>query len=221
MYSRGGAIPDDEAWIARACGCHVRSWRALRQRLIDAGKLILADGFLSNLRTLREIERAQGRLTASREAAEASARARRERAENEAQSNDYRDIPEATAQNPDELSPTNNYQPSYLSAENHTVTPAGAAADAASGPPAADVTAIIFSQGLDWLKSATKKPEGTCRALLGKWRKDFGSDEALISTIGAAQRHGPIDPVPWMEGAIKARNASAAPKAKTWAEQLP
>jgi len=98
MYSRGGPIPDDDAWIARACGCHVRTWRALKDRLVSAGKLIVQDGFISNSRVLREIERAQRRAKQSRDAAEASANARRESAEKDVQSHDNNDLERADAQ---------------------------------------------------------------------------------------------------------------------------
>jgi hypothetical protein len=87
--------------------------------------------------------------------------------------------------------------------------------------PSGDLSAIVFEQGVAWLKTATKKPDGACRALLGKWRKAFGADEALIAAIGTAQRLGPIEPVAWMEGAIRARNANGAAKTKTWDEHLP
>ena len=85
-----------------------------------------------------------------------------------------------------------------------------------------DLATIVFAEGLNWLRSRTGKPEGTCRKLLGKWRKDLGNDEALIAALGAAQREGVIDPVAWMEGAIKARraNGQASPRA-SWAENLP
>jgi uncharacterized protein YdaU (DUF1376 family) len=102
MYSRGGPIADDEDWIAKALTCHVRTWRALRFRLIAKGKVFLIDGKLHNARVLREIQRAEGRLKSSREAADASVKSRRERDENTAQSNDYKDIPEATASVSDE-----------------------------------------------------------------------------------------------------------------------
>lgn len=97
IYSRGGPIADDEAWIAKALTCHVRTWRAIRAQLIAKGKLIARDGMLSNGRSLREIKRAEGRLKSSRDAAEESAKTRRERAENADLSNDYNDIPEAAA----------------------------------------------------------------------------------------------------------------------------
>lgn len=204
MYSRGGPIVDDEAWIARACGCSRRTWRTLKERLVTAGKLSVSDGLISNSRTVREIERAKNRLNASRTAAEQSANARRTAAENEALSNDYNEIPEAGAQFSIELSPTNNDQPPTIKliGENHTVTPAVA------GPPAAEnVASVIFKQGVAWLQQSTGRSPESCRSLLGKWRKDFGDDAALIAALGAAQREGPINAVEWMEGAIRARTA--------------
>jgi uncharacterized protein YdaU (DUF1376 family) len=109
MYSRGGPIADDDAWIARACGCHIRTWRTLKERLIAAGKLVVRDGFISNSRVLREIEKAQRRLKQSRDAAEASANARRESAENDGQFRDNNGLEEAPARIYDEL--TTNHQP--------------------------------------------------------------------------------------------------------------
>ncbi len=123
MYSQGGAIADDDAWIARACGCHVRTWRTIKARLIAVGKLVLRDGKLSNERCLKEIERAEGRLKKSREAADKSVEARRERAVNATASNDYNEIPEAPAPISDELS--TNHQPSTTN-DQRTVPPEAA-----------------------------------------------------------------------------------------------
>ena len=69
-----------------------------------------------------------------------------------------------------------------------------------------DLAAMVFSQGLDWLKSTSGKPDTACRALLGKWRKTLGSDEALIAILGRAQREGVIEPVRWIEKALQARD---------------
>lgn len=38
--------------------------------------------------------------------------------------------------------------------------------------------------------------------MIGKWRKDHGT-EAVISALGRAQREGPVDPVPFIEGALR------------------
>jgi uncharacterized protein YdaU (DUF1376 family) len=111
MYSRGGPIADDDAWIARACGCHIRTWRSLKEKLLGAGKLVLRDGLISNSRVLREIEKAQRRLKQSREAAEASANARRDSAEDEGEAGQNNGLGEAAARIDLELSPTTNHQP--------------------------------------------------------------------------------------------------------------
>jgi uncharacterized protein YdaU (DUF1376 family) len=117
MYSRGGPIADDDAWIARSCGCHIRTWRALKAKLLAAGKLTLHEGFVSNSRVLREIERAHARLKRSAIAAEASVNARRESAEDEVVSANNNGLGKAPAQihlepTPTNQPPTTNHQPS-------------------------------------------------------------------------------------------------------------
>src|SRR5262249_11078247 len=117
MYSRGGPIADDDAWIARAGGCHIRTWRALKDKLVAAGKLKVDAGFIINSRVLREIERAEARSKQSREAAEASASARRMNGENGhdlSSSNGLGGAPaRSQAQNLDE--PTNQLPTNQLS----------------------------------------------------------------------------------------------------------
>jgi uncharacterized protein YdaU (DUF1376 family) len=111
MYSRGGPIADDDAWIARACGCHIRTWRALKAKLLAAGKLTLRDGFISNSRVLREIEKVHARLKRSAIAAEASASIRRESTDDDGLSINNNGLDEAPAQVQLEPSPTTNHQP--------------------------------------------------------------------------------------------------------------
>lgn len=74
-----------------------------------------------------------------------------------------------------------------------------------------DLSTVVFSDGLKWLQGATRRPEGTCRGLLGKWRKSLG-DAELIAAIGRAQREGVIDPVPWFERVIQNHERDHAPK---------
>lgn len=129
MYSRGGPIADDEAWIAKALTCHVRTWRTIRTRLIAKGKLQAVDGMLFNGRTIREIERAESRLRNSREAAESSARERRLRAEersterreepdNEPDLRNFNGIAEAGASESNRA--ITNHQPSTTNQEDIT-----------------------------------------------------------------------------------------------------
>lgn len=75
--------------------------------------------------------------------------------------------------------------------------PNGTGADAPE-----DIAKVVFRQGLAWLQKSTGKSTDSCRTLLGKWRRDHG-DEALISVLGRAQRHGPVDAIPWIEAAFR------------------
>lgn len=78
------------------------------------------------------------------------------------------------------------------------------------------VTDLVFGRGLDWLMRSSAREERQCRGLLGKWRKELSSDEALIALLGRAQREGVIEPVAWIEKAIAAHKAEHAPKARGW-----
>jgi uncharacterized protein YdaU (DUF1376 family) len=91
IYSHGGPIDDDDRWIARNIGCHWRSWRAHKQRLISLGKIhriepgkssngsIPACGQLTNKRCEKELLRAIHRSMTSSRAAQESVRTRRGR----------------------------------------------------------------------------------------------------------------------------------------------
>lgn len=56
IYARGGPLPDDARSIAGACGCSVRKWTAIRDRLISLGKITVRDGLISNSRADLELE---------------------------------------------------------------------------------------------------------------------------------------------------------------------
>jgi uncharacterized protein YdaU (DUF1376 family) len=58
IYMRGGPIDNDASKLAKVCGCGPRRWRAIRDRLIAAGKLQLADGCLTNGRAEQELTKA-------------------------------------------------------------------------------------------------------------------------------------------------------------------
>jgi len=56
IYDRGGPIPDDARYIAGVCGCSVRKWNTIRDRLIALGKIAAFDGVISNFRADKELE---------------------------------------------------------------------------------------------------------------------------------------------------------------------
>ncbi len=236
IYSRGGPVLDDEAWLARALGCHVRTWRKVRERLFELGKLRLVDldgrQHITNGRAERELGHATKRIDQAREAAEESARKRREKAEGQArdgrgegegQARDGRGEGENSdvSANINELdqagaTPRSSSQPSTINhqppEEERSPSENGASAPPASEPVVVDPAAVIFRQGLRWLMQATGKPERDCRSLLGKWRRDAKTDANLIEILGAAQRHGPIDAIEWVTAAIKERVNGQGPR---------
>ena len=81
IYDRGGPIPDDARWLAGVCGVSTRKWNAIRQRLLELGKIVTDGSFISNTRADFEILSAN---LSSRERAESGAKGGRKRVENEA-----------------------------------------------------------------------------------------------------------------------------------------
>jgi uncharacterized protein YdaU (DUF1376 family) len=55
IYSHGGPIADDPRWIAGICNVSVRRWNSIRLRLIEAGKIFIDDGCISNARANKEL----------------------------------------------------------------------------------------------------------------------------------------------------------------------
>ena len=93
IYARGGPIPNDPRWLGGAMGCKERAAAALVQRLLDTGKLTLADGALSNVRAANEIQNAE---QFSKNQIVSGGNGGRKRAENEAASNELSGLDQAT-----------------------------------------------------------------------------------------------------------------------------
>lgn len=97
IYEHDGPIPDDARWLAGICGVSVRKWNALRNRLIETGKLVVKDGGLANARALFEIEKA---AKTQRNLVESGAKGGRVRVENERASSKNNDLDQATIKQP-------------------------------------------------------------------------------------------------------------------------
>jgi uncharacterized protein YdaU (DUF1376 family) len=93
IYDRGAAIPDDARWLSGVCGVSIRKWNALRERLIETGKIYAANGLLSNARA--DLEMVSAELQ-RRNQAESGAKGGRKRAENAGQSPKNSDLAQAT-----------------------------------------------------------------------------------------------------------------------------
>ena len=78
IYDHGGPIPDDARWLSGICGVSLRKWTAIKNRLVETGKIKVFDGFISNFRAEKELE--------------TPAKPQRNVAENEATLNEINDI---------------------------------------------------------------------------------------------------------------------------------
>jgi len=57
FYDEGGCIPnDDPAANARACGCSTRKYNSLLKELIEAGKIVEIEGYITNKTVLSSIK---------------------------------------------------------------------------------------------------------------------------------------------------------------------
>ncbi|MCZ7661354.1 MAG: restriction endonuclease [Xanthobacteraceae bacterium] len=76
IHVHGGAVADDDRFLAGWCNCEVRTWRRLRARLIDCELLYERDGTLRNERADDEAEATRNRHACAKAAGRASGLAR-------------------------------------------------------------------------------------------------------------------------------------------------
>lgn len=75
----------------------------------------------------------------------------------------------------------------------------------------ADPAKVVFSAGVKLLTAAGIR-EHQARSIIGKWRK-ANTDDMLIAAIGRAQREGAVEPVSFIEGALKFNKSKSKPEA--------
>lgn len=93
IYARGGPIPNEQRWLGGVMGCSPRAATSLVNRLVEAGKLHLIDGKLTNDRASFEIENA---ASFARKQVENGAKGGRTRTENDAKVNNIKAKGQAT-----------------------------------------------------------------------------------------------------------------------------
>lgn len=109
IYVCGGPIPDEPRYIAGVCNCSVRKWNAIRERLLDLGKISIVDGHLTNARAEKELENA---AKDARELAENGAKGGNKTAENRRTFNKNKPLGAAPVQHA--RASLNQYQDSFL-----------------------------------------------------------------------------------------------------------
>lgn len=56
IYMQSGKLPDDARYISGLLGCSVKKWIPIRNRLVEAGKLVASGGYLANHRADKELD---------------------------------------------------------------------------------------------------------------------------------------------------------------------
>lgn len=91
------------------------------------------------------------------------------------------------------------------------ISPHSVVSDETTGAVAPiDPEKLLFDAGIGLL-GESGKPERQARPLLGRWRRDHGT-EAVIVALGKARREGVSDPVSFIEACLRAK--SRAPPAE-------
>lgn len=206
-WSTGEPLPDDDSLLWRIVRADsIAQWKKLRPAVVAL--FTAAEGKLIHRRVEAELAKASGKIEAATTKAKKAAQAR--------WAGHHNDIPEAsdTGCSEDATSNAPSSAPSTEQAMHKqcpSPSPSPSSEPNGSARKPGDLSAIVFGDGLKWLQAVTRRPEGVCRGLLGKWRKSLG-DAELIAAIGRAQREGVIDPVPWFERVIQNHERDKAPK---------
>jgi hypothetical protein len=89
--------------------------------------------------------------------------------------------------------------------QDHDQDHSGANAPGAPAPVQATLAGRLFNEGIDWLQSRTGKSTASCRALMGRWRRDLANDAVLVELLQAARRRDIQAPEAWFAAAISKR----------------
>lgn len=176
IYDRAGPIPDDARWLSGICGVSIRKWNCIRNRLIETGKLVANEGFLSNARADFELVSSQFH---ARKQAESGAKGGRKAAENRAADNKNSDLAVATLKPIEEIRGDKN----TLSKDN------GASATSDTS---------FWSNSKAYLSPHSSNPG----AMIGKWCKSHPKD-VVAKAITAAQIERAVDPIPYIERVLR------------------
>lgn len=82
-----------------------------------------------------------------------------------------------------------------------------------------DPAKVMFDAGIRLLGQAGIA-EPKARALLGKWKRDYG-DADVMAALGKAQREGAIDPVGFIEGCFRAKRRAGIGSAASLRDTAP
>lgn len=165
IYDRGAPIVDNSRYIAGVCGCSVRKWNSIRDRLLIAGKITIENGAISNRRALFELE---NHARIARKLAENGAKGGAKSAEQRQKSIDFNEPPKPNAQAP------LNHRARVQNPESRILTSTPSQSSNAGSPP---TLTVRLSRSLD------RELWAECVRLLGKEPPTFDDAWAFQSAI--------------------------------------
>lgn len=202
IHKHDHPVPNNDRILAGMFRCSTRKARALLNALIEAGKVRIEDGHITNDRAISELVR-RGFVSSSR--AESGAKGGRTRAERAAKSLERKEQQQAIASSRIE--------------ENREDIPIANAigGDAPKPPPAADdlpepdddFAKQLFDRAVAFL-GRHGTDDRQARSLVGKWRKNHG-DAEIFEAFSACHKAGVVDPVPWLVARFKPKPEQGQP----------
>lgn len=175
IYMKGGALSDDDRYIAGVLGLSVRKWNSLKNRLVELGKIQLIDGLLSNYRAVIELE--------------TLSKYQDKQAENRSKPNKNNNLQRPPFDQP-EPEPEPILNTTYLAEK----------VDQVSGEE--DFTSAIFSRGVQFLIGRGNS-EIKSRSIIGRWRKTY-SDEKIFEAFKSASDERAVEPIAFITKVLKA-----------------
>ena len=223
------AIPHNLRTLAGLWRCNERKAKRLLAELIDAGKLVIEGGKIHNPRALKEAAEIRAARSAKRAAGRKGGLSRAQSAaedsdlEGENGPSTSRGLPvdgEST-ESPrkvdgafaDRKTLKSHEPPGQVLQQEQSRAEQSYSVDtdvstAATGA-APDPAKHMFDSGVAML-GRSGIAEARAREMLGKWRRDYGAG-AVIDALGRAQREGAIDPLGFIQGALRfSREARAS-----------
>jgi uncharacterized protein YdaU (DUF1376 family) len=182
MYEQDGPIERDDARLARRCGAPKATFQRLLQALIDAGKIVQADGFLSNQRAEKAIVDRQIRTQNSTHAANSRWNEQKGKTKQKQRPQDAGAMPEQCV--------------SDAKPESRSQSIGEEGLDKSNPPPPIQRVGVEFLEELAWAcgySTASDPPdrwldEGTAD-LVGRWL-DLGlSREQVIEAAKKSRQH--------------------------------
>lgn len=172
IYEENGPVEYHPLRLATYCGMRVPTFESVVKKLVDLGKITIAENMLSNARAETEIAKRSDDLKNNSKAGKASAEKRQQNQQN---------------------NPTGVQQ-----AFNHTDTDTDTK-ETISKDIGADAPKVGFWDECVEVLTSKGTPERSARAMLGKWSKIKGQNELQKIVKGAANA---ADPVSVIEAAL-------------------